>query len=123
MKPTEFTPEQREALLDLAMLAMYADGHLAAAEDERVQRLLSTMGYTTEYDQSREYDDSVSRVSRHSTTAASAQAYAIILARRFETLNQRGQVQRILAELVASDSAVTSQETNFLTLVREALQS
>ena len=32
----KLTKRQQEALLDLAMLAMYADGHLSFNEDERV---------------------------------------------------------------------------------------
>jgi hypothetical protein len=41
MHLSDFTDEQGQALLVLATLAMYAGGHLAAAEDERVQRLLA----------------------------------------------------------------------------------
>ncbi|MEI6727854.1 MAG: hypothetical protein WCN81_16750, partial [Actinomycetes bacterium] len=35
MNLPDFTNEQREALLDLLVLAMYADGHLASAEEAR----------------------------------------------------------------------------------------
>jgi hypothetical protein len=45
------------------MQAMYADGHLAADDDECIRRLLTAMGYSEHYDRIREYDASVSRVS------------------------------------------------------------
>ena len=72
----KLTKRQQEALLDLAMLAMYADGHLSFSEDERVLRLLGAMGFDTEYDRGRQFDASVSRVSRHSVTAEAARAHA-----------------------------------------------
>jgi len=34
MNLKDFTEQQRQAVLDLAMLAMYADGHLASAEGD-----------------------------------------------------------------------------------------
>ena len=62
MHPKEFTTTQQHALLDLAMLAMYADGHLASAEDARVHRLLEMLGHGTEYDRNQQYDAAVSSV-------------------------------------------------------------
>jgi uncharacterized tellurite resistance protein B-like protein len=117
-----FSDQQRQALLDLAMLAMYADGHLAATEDERLVRLLTAMGFTTEYDRGKHFDASVSRVSRHSSTAASARTHALALARKFTSREQRREVQNVLDDLVRSDDKVAPQETNFLSTVREALQ-
>ena len=46
-----FNEAQQQALLDLLVLAMYADGHLGSAEDDRVRRLLAAQGQTAEYDQ------------------------------------------------------------------------
>src|SRR5687768_5260813 len=95
MNLNDFTEAQRQALLDLAMLAMYADGHLAAAEDERIQRLLTAMGFSTDYDRGKHFDASVSRVSRHSATAAAARAHAESLAKTFATREQRRRVHDI----------------------------
>jgi len=64
----DLTEQQKQALLDLTMLAMYADAHLASAEDQRVVRLLGLMGFATDYDREKHYDTSVSRVGRHSQT-------------------------------------------------------
>ena len=75
-----FTDAQRQALLDLAVLAMYADGHLSTAEHERVERLLTGMGLTSDYERAALYDASVSRVSRHSGTLEAVRAHARKLA-------------------------------------------
>jgi hypothetical protein len=117
----KFNDRQKQALLDLAMLAMYADGHLTFSEDERVLRLLTAMGFTTEYDREKHFDASVSRVSRHSTTSAAACAHAAALAKAFTTPEQQRQVQAILDDVVSSDRTVTPQESKFLSAVKEAL--
>ena len=122
MSINEFTEQQKQALLDLTMLAMYADGHLAGVEDQRVQRLLGVLGYETEYDRGKHYDASVSRVSRHSQTPESARTYASTLAQGFTTRDQRRFVQKVLDDVITSDSHVSLEETSLLSLVRESLE-
>lgn len=122
MNIKDFTEQQKQALLDLVTLAMYADGHLASAEDERVLRLLGTLGFATDYDRSKYYDAAVSRVSRHSQTAESARAYAHTQAQTFATREQRRLVTQALDDIVTSDSHVSDSESSFLSLVREVLE-
>jgi uncharacterized tellurite resistance protein B-like protein len=123
MNLKNFNDQQRQALLDLVMLAMYADGHLTAVEDDRVSRLLTAMGFTTDYDRGKHFDASVSRVSRHSATSAGARAHATALAQQFTTKEQRRDVQSVLEDLMGSDQNVAPQENNFLATVRAALQA
>lgn len=122
MNLIEFTELQRKALLDLVVLAMYADGHLAEAEDERVQRLLTAMGFTSEYDRASQYDAAVSRLARHSGTADAATRQVSALAQQFNTAEERRTIQEILRDIIASDDRVSPPESKFLTLVREALE-
>jgi len=103
------------------MLAMYADGHLSFSEDERVLRLLGAMGFDTEYDRGRQFDASVSRVSRHSVTAEATRAHARTLAKVFTTPEQQREVQTVLNDLVSSDNDVSPQESKLLSVVKEAL--
>jgi uncharacterized tellurite resistance protein B-like protein len=122
MNIKDLTEQQKLALLDLAMIAMYADGHLTTVEDERVHRLLGSMGLPSDYDRDKYYDASVSRVSRHSQTAEAARIHATTLAQAFSTREQRRYVQKILEELVTSDGHISLQESSLLSVVREALQ-
>lgn len=122
MNAANLTPAQSQALLDLTMLAMYADGHLAAAEDERITRLLATFGCDDEVDRAKHYDASVSRISRHSTTADAARAHAMQLGRQFTSPEHRRQVLDVLDDLVTSDRSIAAKECGFLAVVREALQ-
>lgn len=123
MNIQDFTEQQKQALLDLAMIAMYADGHLAAADDERVHRLLGAMGFTADYDRDKHYDASVSRVSRHSQSAELARNHAATLAQSFSTREQRRQVQDILFDFVTSDGHISLQEGDLLSVVRDVLQT
>jgi uncharacterized tellurite resistance protein B-like protein len=121
MNLKDFTEPQRQALLDLALLAMYADGHLATAEDERVQRLLTAMGFSTDYERGQHYDAAVSRVRSHSSTAAAARTHATALAQNFASKEQRQRVHDVLDDLMSSDSRVAPQESTLLGVVKEAL--
>jgi uncharacterized tellurite resistance protein B-like protein len=121
MNPSALTSVQQQALLDLAMLAMYADGHLASSEDARVLRLLTALGYNTDYDRGRLYDVAVTRVRQHLTTADAASSYARELAAAFPDAGQRRDVHDLLTEILSSDNRVAPQEATFLTTVRQAL--
>lgn len=123
MNIKDFTEAQKQALLDLTMLAMYADGHLASVEDARVHRLLDGLGYGTEYDRDKQYDAAISRVSRHAQTAKAAQEHAIALAQTFISPEQRLKVHELLGDLVTSDSRVSLHEGEFLSVVRDALRA
>jgi uncharacterized tellurite resistance protein B-like protein len=122
MNLKDLTEQQQQALLDLAMLAMYADGHLASAEDERILRLLTTMGFGTDYDRGKQYDAAIGRVSRYSQTASAARTHITTLAQVFTTREQRRSVLDVLDGLVSSDSRVAPQESRYLAVVREVFQ-
>ena len=117
-----FTPTQCQALLDLAVMGMYADGHLAAEEQQRVERLLTAMGLLSEYEQARLFDDAVARVSRSAGDPQRQAAQLQALTQVFSTPEQRRSVHEMLRDLVSSDGKVTPQESQFLSLLRDALQ-
>ena len=90
---------------------------------EPVHRLLDGLGYGTEYDRDKQYDAAISRVSRKSLTAEAAKQHAVKLAEVFTTPEQRLKVHDLLGELVTSDSRVSLQEGEFLSVVRDALRA
>lgn len=123
MNIKDFNEAQREALLDLVTLAMYADGHLAQSEDQRMLRLLDKLGLTADYERTRQYDAAIARVSRHSQTAAEARQYALERSQVFDSHEQRRLVSQALDEIVTSDTHVSDTENSLLSLVRETLES
>ena len=123
MNPKDFSQEQQQALLDLAMLAMYSDGNLTTAEDLRVRKLLGALGYETDYDRGREFDASISRIARNSQSKEAARSHSILLARRFSGPEQKMKVQEIIEDVLSSDGSVERDELEYLEVVKEALQS
>jgi uncharacterized tellurite resistance protein B-like protein len=122
MNVTDFTKSQLQAFLDLLMLAMYADGQLCSAEDERVERLFSAIGIEPGYDREREFDASVTRVRRHSQNADVMCVHAAELARSFSTPTQRRTVYELLKDLIGSDDQISANENRLLSAVREVFQ-
>jgi len=116
-----FNEQQKNAAIDLLVLGMYADGHLASVEDEQVRRLLSRLGFTSESDCSREFDASISRVSRYSHDPERRVAQVGVLANVFTTSEQRRDVYVALQDLLASERKTVPQEKSYLVVVEEAL--
>jgi hypothetical protein len=123
MNVNHFTDDQRQALLELTLLAMYADGHLASVEDERVHRLLKTLGFATEHDRNKQYDLAVGRIRRHTETARAAEARAEALAQQFTAPGDRQSVLAVLDDLLASDRKVSPVENSYLAIIQKTFAS
>ncbi len=114
----DFTEVQRQAFLDLLLLAIYADGHLTSFEDARVERLLTALGWTDAYDRQQQFDASVTRVRPYAEVPERARTHAVALARSFTSREQRLKVYAALEEVISSDGHITSFERQFLELIR-----
>ena len=109
-----FTPPQQQALFDLLILAMYADGHLTTFEDEHLQSLLKSMGFTEEGPRQREFDAAVTRMRPHVQSIQTARMQAVALAEVFTSRDQHKLVYAAVEEIINSDSHVTSWESALL---------
>ena len=119
---TTFTADQKQALLDLLVLAMYMDGNLARAEEARVQQLLGAMGFRSDYDRNREFDASVTRVRREAQTPEEATACAVKLAGNFPIPAQQQHVYDFLSDIAALDGNVSPEESKFLLAIKAAFK-
>jgi uncharacterized membrane protein YebE (DUF533 family) len=122
MEIARLTAEQRQALIDQLILAMYADGHLDLGEDARLQRVLTAMGYEDEYDRDRQLDDSITRLRDHSRNAQVARERAVELAQLFTDHEQQRGLYQLLEQQVNSDTSVVPAEHEFLSAMRQALK-
>ena len=113
---------QRQALLDLLVLGMYSDGHLAAAEFVKLRQLLGRMGLDSEFDRDRALDASATRVRKAASNSEAARGYATGLTQMFQSKDQRRQVHDLLDDLLGVDNQVAIVESNFSAVVREALR-
>ena len=111
---TGFTAAQQRALLDLLVLAMYADGHLTTIEDEQLQKLLTAFGHTEEFDRQREFDAAVTRMRPFAQSIQKAKEQALLLADAFTTRSQQKQVYWAVQQIMTSDQHVSSWESTLL---------
>lgn len=122
MEISRLNDQQRRALLDILILAMYADGHLDLGEDARLQRLLTSMGVETEYDRDRELDASITRLRDYSQNPRVARERAVELARSFTDPEQCRGVYQLVEQQVNSDTKVVPAEHEFLSAICQALR-
>lgn len=120
MNLTEFTDSEKSALLDLLVLGMYADGHLAAVEDTRLQRLLDAMCLPSDHAKQKAVDASVTRAARLGSSSASVHGAVAEIAKMFSSPEARRRACDALDDLLASDSKVTDREKAFLALARDS---
>lgn len=122
MNVTGFTPEQKQALLDLLVIGMYADHNLTSAEDERVEQLLDTFQFPSDYERDRCSDAAFTRASRHSGSPEAIRAYVSQVAIHFPTREMRQRAYDILDDELTSDGRVTSEKSKLLSAAREIFQ-
>jgi len=115
---TGFTASQKQALFDLLILAMYADGHLSSFEEEALKKLLVGMGFTDEIDQQREFDAAVTRIRPALQSIYKAKELALGLADAFTVRSQQTQVLAAVHDIMSSDFNVSTWESTLLMELR-----
>ena len=120
MNLADFTTDQRQALMDLLVLGMYADRNLASAEDACVQRLLASFNFLSDSERDAFSDAAFTRASRHTGSLEAIRSYVRQLAPRFSTFEMRRGVYTSLNELLTSDGRVTTEESQLLAAVKTA---
>jgi uncharacterized tellurite resistance protein B-like protein len=118
----DFSDEQKAALLDLLVLGMYQDSHIASAEDKRLKALLDSFDLGSEYARQQFADASFARVSRHQKTPEAIRSAAFDYGAKFKDAKQRQQAVNALAELLVSDNRITPEENRFLVMIQETFE-
>lgn len=122
MNITGFTQDQKQVLLDLLIVGMYADHNLASAEDGRVERLLDTFAFPSDYERDRFSDAAFARASRQSGSPEAIRACVSQVAGHFPTREIRQRAYDILEDLLTSDGKVTSEESKLLSAAKDIFQ-
>lgn len=123
MDLTKLTTDERNALLDALVLAMYSDAHLARTEDARIEKLLGAMGFAAKFERDREFDAAVTRVRKHTDSTTAAREITDNLASALSKRGDRDTVIQAITELIGSDSRVSPEETKFLDMVKAAFMA
>jgi len=119
MNLTNFNDEQKEALLDLLVMGMYADSNLADVEERKIDDVLATVKFPSASERRRFIDGSVARVRQQLGAAKSVQDFVAAIAKHFPTADLRQKAYADLEELLASDQKVVDAENRFLGIVKD----
>lgn len=113
------TQPQREAVLDLVILALFADSHLSLKEDERLQAALDKIGWESVKPREIFFCNSMNRARKASDSEAATNEY---ITARVKDLNvwSKSETLSLLESLLASDG-VTALESAFLVRVKSAM--
>ena len=119
MDLNEFTDQQKQSLVDLLVLGMYADGNLDLIEDEKARQVLDSIQFSS--DSARQYfiDASFARARKHSGSAKMARSYVSEIAKAFPTPAMRRQVYDALKDSLFSDQRMAEKESELLAVVSE----
>jgi len=115
---SNFTAAQRQALFDLLILAMYADGHLSSAEDDGLQKLLAAMGFADDIARQREFDAAVTRIRPNIQSIYKAKELALGLADEFTDRPQQKQVFAAVEQIMTFDNNISTWENTLLSELR-----
>ena len=119
MNLTGFNDQQKQTLLDLLVIGMYADGNLASAEDEEIQSVLATMKISSDSARDQFADASFTRVRQHLGSPQAMRSFVADIAKHFPTPDLRQKACADLEELLASDKQVTDKENQLLAIVKD----
>jgi hypothetical protein len=119
MPSTEFTDQQKQSLVDLLVLGMYADGNLDLIEDEKARRVLDSINFQS--DSARQYflDASFARARKYNVSVEATRKYVNEIVKNFVTPALRRQAYGVLEDSLSSDRKIADQEAKLLVLVSE----
>jgi uncharacterized tellurite resistance protein B-like protein len=122
MNLTGFTDQQKQTLLDLLVIGMYADGNLADAEDAKIENVLDTIRFPSQSERERFIDASFTRARQHLDSPQLTRDFVADIARHFPTANIRRKALADLEELLSSDNKIDDKENQLFAVVREAFK-
>jgi hypothetical protein len=119
MTLTGFTDQQKQSLVDLLVLGMYADGNLDLIEDEKTRQVLEAVQFSS--DSARQYfiDASFARARKHGASTKTARSYISEIAKSFQTPAMHRQVYDALKDSLLSDHQLADKEKELLAVVSE----
>jgi hypothetical protein len=115
---TGFSVFQQQALCDLLILSMFADGHLTTAKDEHLQGLLTSLGHAAESERQGEFEAAVNRMRPFAQSIWKAKTEAVLLAGAFTNRLQQKLVYAAVQDIMTADRHVSTWECTLLSELR-----
>jgi len=117
---TAMTQPQREALLDLLVLSIFADTHVSLTEEETLQARIQGMGWESEKPREIHFLNAMHRARAAIDSAEATDLFVAVRASQFSTPASRLAALEAIRSVVASDGH-GEHESSFLALLRKHL--
>lgn len=114
------TQPQRESLLELLMLAMFADAHVSLKEDEALAGAVEQVGWEATKPRDIFLLNATARARRASDCADATDAFIQSHAAAFTDADSKSEALRVISLLLTSDG-VAADEVSFLKRLEGAL--
>jgi len=113
-----FSNAQVDALLELLALGMYADGHLASGEDDKIKQFARAAGVAAGYDLEQAMDAAITTVSRGALNDETIGAHLDRINAALATGAAREIAFNALREVHLGDGGEAETEKNFAAAVK-----
>ena len=118
MNLTGFNDQQKQTLLDLLVIGMYANGNLADAKETKVESVLNTIKFPSDSARERFLDACFTRARQHLGSPQLTRDFVADIASHFPTQDIRQEAYSDLEDLLSSDKD-TQKDSQLLAIVKE----
>lgn len=116
------TQAQREAILELTVLAIFADSHISLTENQALESAINQLGWESERPRDLAFLMAMARARAASESEAATAAYIKPRAAMFQNAEVQSKALAFLNKVLEPDG-VTAEETEFFHLVKDAFPS
>ena len=113
---------QREAVIDLLLLAIYADNHISLDENQVLEDSIDSLGWNSGTGLSMYINDATTRVRNAQNDEASTNEFIDTIATRLDSQRSKDKALSLLVELFDSDGTSVAEES-FYTQLQSKLAS
>ena len=119
--PLCMTQKQREALVDLLLLGMFADGSLKVSEDQKLLSVIGEVGWQSYQTPDLYLQSAIAKAREASDTEDATRRRLEKISENLATAETRQQALTYLTQFLGVDGAVDAAESQFLELAKSAL--
>jgi hypothetical protein len=122
MNLTGFNDQQKQTLLDLLVIGMYANGNLADAKETKIEGVLNTINFPSDSARQKFMDASFTRARQHLGSPQLTRDFVADIAGHFPTSDIRHKAYDDLEDLLSSDSKGGDKDSQLLAIVKETFK-
>jgi hypothetical protein len=116
------TQKQREAVVDLLLLGMFADAPLRVSEDQKLLSVIKEIGWDSYQTADLYLQSAIARTREATDTAGGIKHRLDKIAEELKETELKQQALEYLTQFLGVDGAVDAEESRFLELTKAALK-